>query len=146
MTACSVDGCNDIGNIRGMCRRHYQRQRRRGHTGITTGKGCKDLAERIAFQSKRAESGCLEWTGSLIGRGYGRTRVGGKFYTLHRLAWTLAHGPIPDGMFVCHKCDNPKCFELSHLFLGTPSDNRRDCIAKGRAKSHGKPIDQRKAL
>jgi len=50
----------------------------------------------------------------------------------HRLAWELTYGPIPDGMLVCHHCDNPICCRPDHLFLGTPSDNMQDALRKGR--------------
>lgn len=51
----------------------------------------------------------------------------------HRLAWIEAHGPIPKGLCVCHRCDNRRCINVEHLFLGTTRDNARDCWAKGRA-------------
>lgn len=57
----------------------------------------------------------------------------GKTVTAHRMAWELAHGPIPDGMQVCHTCDNPPCVRLDHLFLGTNRANVTDKIAKGRS-------------
>lgn len=64
---------------------------------------------------------------------YGHIRRDGKRWYHHRYVWTQAHGPIPPGMFVCHKCDNPPCVNLAHLFLGTNEDNMRDKAAKGRA-------------
>jgi hypothetical protein len=50
----------------------------------------------------------------------------------HRVAWTLHHGQIPDGMSICHHCDNPPCVRPDHLFVGTHGDNCRDKISKGR--------------
>ena len=64
-------------------------------------------------------------------------RVRGKYVGAHRWAWTLMHGPIPDGLFVCHHYDNRKCCNPSHLFLGTHDDNMADMVAKGRARASG---------
>jgi hypothetical protein len=67
--------------------------------------------------------------------GHGVINAGdGKTVLVHRLAWTLARGPIPDGMEVCHSCDNPPCVNDSHFFLGTQSDNSKDMWAKGRGR------------
>ena len=76
--------------------------------------------------------GCWEWTAYLNKQGYGRYGIGSNVYRAHRLAFEEAYGPIPEGMFVCHKCDNPSCVRPDHLFLGTNSDNLKDCSAKGR--------------
>ena len=78
--------------------------------------------------------GCWEWTGSRRA-GYGRAIVNQKSVRAHRRAWVLTNGPIPDGLFVLHKCDNPPCVRPDHLFLGTQLDNRRDAVAKGRQAS-----------
>jgi hypothetical protein len=75
---------------------------------------------------------CWPWTAAVKPNGYGMMNVHGKTRSAHRLAWTFAHGPIPDGLMVCHHCDNRKCCNPSHLFLGTARDNTRDMIAKGR--------------
>lgn len=87
---------------------------------------------------KKAENGCWEWMGTRLPRGYGRTTIikGGRQMYTHRLAWELTHGPIPDGLFVCHTCDNPPCCNLDHLWLGTIKDNNQDCTKKGRHYSH----------
>jgi hypothetical protein len=61
-------------------------------------------------------------------------KAGGKRHLAHRAAWEHANGPIPDGLFVLHKCDNPKCCNPKHLFLGTQSQNAADMWAKGRAR------------
>lgn len=76
-------------------------------------------------------SECMEWKGSRA-NGYGQKHINGKRHKTHRLAWAWANGPIPDGMLVLHSCDNPPCCNPNHLFLGTQSDNMRDCANKGR--------------
>jgi hypothetical protein len=63
---------------------------------------------------------------------YGSLNIAGTPELTHRLAWEATHGPIPDGLFVCHKCDNPPCCNPDHLFLGTHQDNMDDAIRKGR--------------
>jgi hypothetical protein len=82
--------------------------------------------------------GCWEWQGVRKTEGYGRWGVGIKAYghggVAHRMSWILANGPIPAGMLVCHRCDNPPCVRPDHLFLGTAVDNNRDRDAKGRAR------------
>jgi len=76
---------------------------------------------------------CWEWTSRLTKKGYGRFAVSQKRLAAHRASWFLHYGPIPEGMFVCHHCDNPKCIRPDHLFLGTHRDNMRDMARKGRA-------------
>jgi hypothetical protein len=78
------------------------------------------------------EHSCWEWKRSIVRTGYGGTRWGRQTMLAHRVAWTLTHGAVPDRMFVCHRCDNRKCCNPSHLFLGTNLDNMRDMVAKGR--------------
>lgn len=75
---------------------------------------------------------CWLWKLSTDDCGYGQVFQHGKRYLAHRRAYQYAIGPIPKGMFVCHTCDNPICVKPAHLFLGTPRDNTRDSIAKGR--------------
>jgi hypothetical protein len=69
-------------------------------------------------------------------KGYGTIRGPGETTWLtHRLAWTLAHGAIPEGLIVMHACDNPPCVDLTHLRLGTVQDNTDDMKAKGRGSA-----------
>jgi len=75
---------------------------------------------------------CWEWPGTRAVAGYGVKRMNYKLYLTHRLAYEYKNGPIPKGMYVCHKCDNPPCCNPSHLFLGWPQDNLRDAQQKGR--------------
>ena len=77
-------------------------------------------------------TGCWEWAGKRTSLGYGRLKVGPRYWYAHRRAWVLAKGPIPSGMRVCHRCDNPSCVRPDHLWLGTQTDNVRDMMTKGR--------------
>lgn len=77
-------------------------------------------------------TGCMEWLGYKNEDGYGQIRVGRKMVRTHRAVWQAEYGPIPDGMSVLHRCDNPSCINLAHLFLGTQTDNVADMDAKKR--------------
>lgn len=86
------------------------------------------MEDRFWEKVKKGE-GCWEWQGALSKEWqYGAFRVSAKRPTVkaHRVSWEIANGEIPEGMNVLHKCDNPKCVRLSHLFLGTIADNNRD--------------------
>jgi HNH endonuclease len=83
------------------------------------------------------ESPCIEWTKFRL-RGYGLQKFRGKTRLAHRVAWMLANGEIPDGLCVLHRCDNPPCVNVDHLFLGTHADNVADKMAKGRHPSQRK--------
>jgi hypothetical protein len=84
---------------------------------------------------RRTESGCWEWQGAHDPWGYGNLGVAGVFKKAHRYAYELAVGPIPDGMDVCHRCDNPPCCNPDHLWLGTERQRSHDARTKGRLKS-----------
>lgn len=81
------------------------------------------------------ENGCLIWSGAKKPSGYGNFYMLGRYETAHRAIWIIHNGEIPEGMYICHKCDNPQCVNIEHLFLGTPSDNQQDRSAKGRANN-----------
>lgn len=93
-------------------------------------------ADRIDYYSKQSGE-CIEWTGATIRskayKDYGVCRVDGKQMLAHRAAYLVAHGSIPDGLFVMHTCDNPLCVNPDHLTVGTHADNMHDMVAKGRS-------------
>lgn len=66
--------------------------------------------------------------------GYGTISVDGEMRLAHRVAWELAYGAIPPGLWVLHRCDHPPCVRVDHLFLGTRADNTADMVAKGRGR------------
>lgn len=78
---------------------------------------------------------CWEWTASKDKNGYGKFYANGKHIRAHRYSYMAAIGPIGDGLFVCHSCDNPSCVNPDHLFIGTPLDNMRDKVSKGRLRN-----------
>ena len=85
------------------------------------------------FWSHVDKSGdCWTWTGSTFASGYGRACVDSRIVRAHRVAWEVTNGPIPKGMWVLHRCDNPPCVRPDHLFLGDRSDNMVDASQKGR--------------
>src|ERR1035437_755093 len=92
--------------------------------------------------------GCWPWAGKIhVGTGYGVVYAGGgrgheREERAHRVAWALTFGPIPPGLSVLHKCDNPPCVNPDHLYLGTHQDNMADVVARGRganASTHYPP-------
>lgn len=87
--------------------------------------------EILYSKINKTESGCWEFTGALRS-GYGAIKFKGKTCGAHRVSYEISFGEIPEGMLVCHKCDNPKCINPDHLFLGTYSENMQDCKVKNR--------------
>ena len=99
-------------------------------------------------QSKQIDpnTGCHNFLGFRTRQGYGKIKYKGRAYIAHRLFWILNKGELPQDKYVLHHCDNPSCFNLEHLFVGTNLDNIADKVAKGRqyrpvgGKEHPRPM------
>ena len=88
--------------------------------------------QRLLSKLEKTDS-CWLCIGRLNKNSYGVIIVNGKQWMAHRLSYAVFKGEIPDGMFVCHSCDNPSCVNPDHLWLGSATDNFRDSESKGRA-------------
>lgn len=96
----------------------------------------QDALNRIFSRCRRnQETGCLEWQGAIGNGGYGNIGFRGKSWNVHRLVWSLVNGLAEADAVVMHGCDNRRCCEPSHLFLGSQRDNMQDASGKGRTKS-----------
>jgi hypothetical protein len=102
---------------------------------VTHGSLKYDAYQIAKFEKKlmpEPNTGCFLWMGFANSKGYGMTFFNQKHQEAHRVSWRVYRGEIPEGMCVCHKCDNPPCANPDHLFLGTMLDNVHDAINKGR--------------
>src|SRR5690349_17498383 len=96
------------------------------------GGSMKTLYERFCEKYVVQPNGCWLWSAAQTVGGYGKFKVRGSSARAHRFSYEHASGSIPDGMFVCHRCDEPRCVNPDHLFLGSPKENMLDMVAKGR--------------
>ena len=112
--------------------------------GKTRSCGCKahdPLLSRFMGKYKvDMLTGCWVWTSTKSGGERAQIRVESKYQPAARVSYELFIGPIPEGMWACHICDNPECVNPSHLFLGTPRENVMDAINKGRFTQHIKNL------
>lgn len=143
MKQCVVDGCEEKPTARGMCNKHYLRLRITGTTDPTKfARG--SLEERFWRKvEQRGSDECWGWAGKIERNGYGRIQQGGKGSPMlgaHRVSYELHYGPIPDGMVVRHKCDNPGCVNPNHLEIGTSKQNTADMYRRGRQGNSKPPV------
>lgn len=140
---CSFPGCPRRSHSTGLCRAH-RRQEQKGHAlrparPFAEVRPIADrLKEKVVVDPDRGcwhrpdGKCCNSW-------GYWEISFNGSTERAHRVAYQIAIGPIPDGLLVCHHCDNPSCINPDHLFLGTTKDNAIDRARKGRSGANGKP-------
>lgn len=127
---CSVDGCERCAQVKGMCAHHYGNQTRHGHAVAIRDWPIEDRLERVGWDV--TEGGCWEWRGARNGHGYGLLNKD----RAHRLMWEARNGPIPDGLVIRHRCDNPPCLRPDHLEVGTKKQNSRDMVERGRSLAY----------
>lgn len=95
--------------------------------------------KKILSDNSEIVGECIEWTGTLA-RGYGNFWYK-KHWSAHRASYFSHHGAIPEGLYICHKCDNPKCIKIDHLYAGSAKDNARD---RKNSKGFSKTIEKMK--
>ena len=107
------------------------------HCGASGRKKYCDVKCEFAFRLVPQPSGCIEWMGTRnkpqakSHKGYGRITIDGKNRVAHREYWIMIKGPIPKGLHCLHKCNNPACCNLDHLYIGSRAQNMHDKIAAG---------------
>lgn len=135
---CQCKGCERDAIYLGMCNRHYRRLQKYGSPFVTKLHALRGMPaeRRFARLHKKMESGCWEWIGPVEKDGYGvfsATWNGTAYKRAHRFSWAFHNlSEIPEDMVVCHKCDNPRCVNPDHLWLGSTLENNSDRAKKGR--------------
>ena len=130
-------------------RNRHPRERRSYGKRLPKGTRLEDspglVLSRLMTRVKEVGSGCIEWQGSMHPGGYGKVEVNGRHYAAHRLIYELTVGPIPEGMYLLHSCDNPKCCNVEHLRPGTQRENVQEAASKGHLMKGDEHRKRRKA-
>lgn len=131
---CKIEGCAEGCFGHGYCQLHYNRWRRTGDPLMVRPRRRRyETAESRIARQTQPEGDCIVFTGGQQRRSGHRTiSFENHLRGVHRVAWVLANGPVPEGQVVMHRCDNPPCVKLEHLVLGTVADNNLDRDQKGR--------------
>jgi hypothetical protein len=134
---CDFPECEKPSHGGGYCHTHYSRIRQYGDVNRARGTRPRASAEERfwAKVTRAAGNACWGWTGAKKSHGYGTFMVDGVLVSANRFSYELHYGPIPEGLFACHRCDNPPCCNPAHLFLGTQAENMDDARRKGRTRS-----------
>lgn len=131
---CSFDGCEKPHYGKGLCKGHWNQQRR--------GQELRPLRSKLTLEPRfwakvKKTPGCWVWTASTNSHGYGQFRVDGRMRRAHRVAWEMTNGPIPAGMSLDHRCANPLCVNPAHLRVTTRSQNMQHRIGAPRNNTAG---------
>jgi hypothetical protein len=134
---CIHEDCDSIYIAKGYCDRHYRMIKKQGKI-IKSIYDMSEFERFNTFVSYNKDNGCIEWIRSIDEWGYGQFRSTSKkkIVRAHRFIYEHHYGAIPPDLIICHKCDNPRCVNISHLFCGTHQDNSDDKIRKGRHLLH----------
>lgn len=142
---CKVEGCPSLAVAHCYCNKHLKRWRSYGDPLVRYQGGtvARPVSERFFDHFTPAADGCWEWQSTISVYGYGviSDKVGTRWvqHKAHRLSYEIHKGPIPEGLQICHTCDNRKCVNPDHLYAGTVQDNGRDKRVRNRIKGHRHP-------
>lgn len=134
MTTCDVRGCDKSPMCRGLCPMHYQRLRVHGDVNYARPTAIQRFWRKVDV---RGADDCWEWSGATNSSGYGQitVRTGLTVYA-HRLSAAIHFGMFDQRLWVLHHCDNRRCVNPAHLYLGTVTDNVRDMLERGRSNNY----------
>ena len=142
---CSFSECGRPRKGRGLCRAHLDQQNRgRPLVPLFSNqrpKGSPPRIECVEAHHPNLDTPCHVWQKATNAGGYGIVKLRGHVVLVHRYSFELANGPIADGLFVLHRCDNRRCVNPDHLFLGTNDDNIADMVCKDRQNRKLSDVD-----